>query len=286
MELEELLDKRGVEYRKTNNPNEILVSCTSGEHQDKSPSLSINLEKGLFNCWSCGFRGGMTKFLQSIGEAPSVNIESKQPYKLMKLKAKLRDKLEISYVKLPEDRRVYKDTFRGITGETLQQFGAFTTDSMNLEDYICIPVYQYGKLKFIEGRLNKDLDNQPKYFRRPDKASVKDVLFPLDKIKNINYVILVEGIYDAINMWQLGYHNTLCTFGSTNFNKTKLDMLDNRGVTRVDILMDSDASGKRAAEKIAKLLDTRNIYARIVPLPPGIDPGELTPELAGKLLKL
>ena len=41
MNLVELLDKRGIEYRRTNNPNEILISCTSGRHVDKSPSLSF-----------------------------------------------------------------------------------------------------------------------------------------------------------------------------------------------------------------------------------------------------
>ena len=44
MELVELLNKRGIEYKKTNNPSEILISCTSGLHEDKSPSLSYNLD--------------------------------------------------------------------------------------------------------------------------------------------------------------------------------------------------------------------------------------------------
>jgi hypothetical protein len=57
----ELLNKRGIEYRKTNNPTEILISCTSGEHTDKSPSLSYNLERNVFHCWSCGFSGGINK---------------------------------------------------------------------------------------------------------------------------------------------------------------------------------------------------------------------------------
>ena len=50
MDLVELLNTRGIEYKKTNNPTEILVSCTSGEHTDKSPSLSYNLEKNVFQC--------------------------------------------------------------------------------------------------------------------------------------------------------------------------------------------------------------------------------------------
>ena len=84
MDLIEVLDKRGVEYKKTNNPTEILISCTSGEHVDKSPSLSYSLEKNVFHCWSCGFSGGVTKFLESIGEVTRIPVESKQPFKIQK----------------------------------------------------------------------------------------------------------------------------------------------------------------------------------------------------------
>jgi hypothetical protein len=38
-----------------------------------------------------------------------------------------------------------------------------------------------------------------------------------------------------LNMWQLGYKNTLCIFGATNFGRKKLEILDRIGVTRVDI---------------------------------------------------
>ena len=95
MELVELLNHRGIEYRKTNNPSEILISCTSGEHTDKSPSLSYNLEKNIFHCWSCGFSGGITKFMTSIGETTRLDVDSKQPYKIKKLKDKIRNIIEI-----------------------------------------------------------------------------------------------------------------------------------------------------------------------------------------------
>lgn len=285
MDLVELLNKRGIPFKKTNNPYEILITCTSGLHTDNNASLSYNLEKHIFNCWSCGFRGGAVKFLQSIGENAIIDFDSKQPYRIKKLKEKLQAKLEVNSLKLPEDRRIYMDEFRGIEAATYREFAAFTTSEMDLTDYLCIPVYQHGKLKFIEGRLLRDLPNQPKYYRRPAKAVVSDVLFPLDKIKNTNYVILVEGIFDAINMWKIGYKNTLCIFGTTNFTKKKVDILDNMGVTRVDIMMDSDAAGQKAAEKISELLDSRNIFSRIITLPKGIDPGELTKEQAERLLR-
>ena len=285
MDLVELLDKRGVPYKKTNNPYEILITCTSGLHDDRNASLSFNLEKDIFNCWSCGFSGGINKFLKSIGEIESLDVDSKQPYKIKKLKEKLRTKIERDDIKLPDDRKLFMEEFRGIEANVYREFQAFTSNEMGLTDYVCIPVYQHGKLKFIEGRLTRDLENEPKYNRRPAKAVVSDCLFPLDKLRSTNYVILVEGIFDAINMWRLGYTNTLCIFGTTNFSKKKLQILDNIGVTRVDIMMDSDIPGQRAAEKIADLLDSRNIYSRIIKLPPGIDPGELTKEQAERVLR-
>lgn len=284
-DLKELLDTRGITYKLTNNPYEILVTCTSGEHEDKNASLAYNLEKNMFHCWSCGFGGGLTKFLASIGETVILDFESKQPYRIKKLKDKIQSKIEIHDVKLPEDRRLYSEEFKGISPATMKEFGAFVTNSMNLTGYICIPVYQFGKLRFIEGRLSKKLDNQLKYYRRPDDVSVGDVLFPLDKVKNTSYVILVEGLYDMINMWQLGYKNTLCVFGVNNFTKRKLELLDRMGVTRVDIMFDPDLAGRKGAEKVANMLDSRNIFSRIIKLPDGVDPGLLTKNLAERVLK-
>ena len=284
MELIDLLNQRGIEYRKTNNPAEILISCTSGEHVDKSPSLSYNLEKNMFHCWSCNFSGGLTKFMASIGETIVLDVDSKQPYKIKKLKDKLRKIIEIDDINLPSERKLFSGEFKGIDGKTLKEFQGFTTDQMGLTDYICFPVYQFGKLKFIEGRLAKDISGKPKYYRRPQAASVADCLFPLDKIKNTNYVILVEGIFDMLNMWQLGYHNTMCIFGATNFSRKKLEILDRIGVTRVDILMDPDAPGQMAAGKIADALDSRNIFSRNIKLPVGVDPGDINKRQAEKYL--
>ena len=284
MDLQELLDHRGIEYRKTNNPAEILIACTSGEHVDKSPSLSYNLEKNMFHCWSCNFSGGITKFMKSIGETVHIDVDSKQPYKIKKLKEKLQAVIEVDSLKLPESRILFDEDFKDINSKTLKEFRTFTTDEMNLTDYVCIPVYQFGKLKFIEGRLGKPVIDKPKYYRTPRKAPVAESLFPLDKIKNTNYVILVEGIFDMLNMWQLGYHNTLCIFGCTNFNRKKLDILDRIGVTRVDILMDPDVAGQRAANKIAELLDSKNIVSRNIVLPDGVDPGDLTQRQAERYM--
>jgi len=286
MDIREVLTDKGIPFKDTNNPYEILIQCTSGEHEDNNASLSYNLDKDIFNCWSCGFKGGSTKFLASIGVTELLESDSKQPFRIRKLKSKIEDKMLKHSVKLPLDKVMVTECFKNIHPRVLIEFGAFTTDSLGLSDYFCIPVYQFNKLRFIEGRLQyTNSDHKSKYNRRPEKAITADCLFPLDKVGNVNYVILVEGIFDMLNMWQLGYTNTLCIFGASNFSKKKVDLLDRVGVTRVDILMDPDIPGQKAAKNIEELLEKHDIFSRNILLPEGVDPGELTQAQAKAYLK-
>ena len=126
--------------------------------------------------------------------------------------------------------------------------------------------------------IGKTTENQIFTRHFADSAQIHDL------IKDKSQLILVEGLFDMLNMWQLGYHNTLCIFGCTNFSRKKLDILDRIGVTRVDILMDPDVAGQRAANKIAELLDSKNIVSRNIVLPDGVDPGDLTQRQAERYM--
>jgi hypothetical protein len=37
-------------------------------HQDQTPSLSIDIDRGLFNCFACGAKGGARKFAELVGD--------------------------------------------------------------------------------------------------------------------------------------------------------------------------------------------------------------------------
>jgi len=159
----------------------------------------------------------------------------------------------------------------------LQKFGAFTTRQHGLSDYLCFPISQYGKIRFIEGRykiLNVQSEN-PKYLRKPANAKTSDLVFPLDKVENKSHLILVEGLFDMLNLWQYGYENTVCIFGTNNFDNPKAKLLDDNGVKKCTIFMDSDQSGIRASKNISNMLEARDIETRIVNAPDGKDPGEL-----------
>jgi len=79
-----------------------------------------------------------------------------------------------------------------------------------------------------------------------------------------------------LNMWQHGFRNVLCIFGTQNFGPKKVELLDQIGITKVHLLMDGDSAGIRAAASIQKLLELNNIEVRNISLPPGRDPGDLS----------
>ena len=134
MDLVDLLNEKGINYKKSNNPSEILITCTSGEHVDKDPSLSYNLEKDMFHCWSCGFKGSKRKFLESIGISSEITFETKQAFKIQKLKNKLQKLIEANECNMPTEYRGWTQGFRGIDERTVKEFKMFTTSEMGFED--------------------------------------------------------------------------------------------------------------------------------------------------------
>ena len=277
-DLLEILTQHNVPYKKTNNPTEVLIKCTSGAHTDTNPSLSYNLEENIFHCWSCGFSGQKDKFLASIGVQAKLKLDTKQPYRIQKIKRKLKKLQEKDIIKLPNARRAARGQYKNITIEALQEFEAFFTDEYGLHDYVCVPIYQFKRLRFIEGRCRFGGKDRPKYLRRPTGATVTDVLFPLDKMKPTTEVNLVEGLFDVINLWQHGCRNALCTFGTQSFGAKKVQLLDKLGITSVQIMMDGDSAGILAAKKISDLLEKADFHTKIIQLPSYQDPGDLNPD--------
>jgi DNA primase len=281
--LEEVLTEKGIYFiTNPNKPSEISVRCFSGMHEDKNPSLSFNLEKGVFNCFSCGFKGNTQQFFSGLGVTETPQVNSKIGVRLNKLRNKLDAIRNNSEVRLPEPNIKVTHSFKGISANTLKNFEAFFTDSSGFSEYVCIPIYQHKKLRFVEGRYKvlNSTSEMPKYLRKPNGVSVSDILFPLDKITNFSHIILVEGLFDVLKLHDLGYTNSLCIFGTQNFNVEKAKLLDEYGCRKVTILMDGDASGKSAATKIQKLFDTRNIETNTITLSDGLDPGSFNAETA------
>jgi len=280
-DIEEELDKIGVKYfRSRNRPYEIQMHCFSGSHEDKDPSMNYNIIKEVFNCFSCGHRGSKRDMFAALGISVPENLLTKQGFKIEMLKHKLESKSMTKPVELPPMRVNWLTDFRGISANTMKEFEAFSTDHAGMEDYVWIPLYQMGKLIGVDGRhrlLGAEL-KKPKYIRLPRGLDLSELLFPIDKIEDKEKIILVEGMYDMLKLWDLGIKNAVTLLGANAFSYKKARVLSNYGVKHVTILMDGDAAGRKAAPIISNLLSKNFIDSSIVDLEDNIDPGVFTKE--------
>jgi len=113
----------------------------------------------------------------------------------------------------------------------------------------------------------------PKYLIYPPQAVLP--LFP-SSVKPIKgKVILVEGIFDMINLHDKGLTNAVCCFGTNNIDEDKLAILKMQNIDGVDIVFDGDEAGQSASENVKILADKVGLLARNVNLGANIDPGSL-----------
>ncbi len=86
-------------------------------------------------------------------------------------------------------------------------------------------------------------------------------------------MILVEGLFDLAVLWQAGFVNTTCAFG-THLAQTQFLQLSDYASRKVFIVFDSDPNraGQDGARSLAQRLDSVGLQVRIVDLPEGQDP--------------
>jgi DNA primase len=267
---EELLREKKIDYRISG--RDAVISCLNPEHDDSNPSMRVDKVTGIFNCFSCGYKGNLFTYFG----APASPLE----VRMHRIKEKVNKvKSETVGIQLPKDRVPWKGGgIRNISEETLAIWGAFTWNVPQFENRIIFPIRDIrGKTVALIGRSLDDF-NMNKYFIYPNGAEMP---FCPAKIKPIqNRVILVEGIFDALNLWDKGLKNTVCCFGTQQVNWVKLSLLKLQGVQGVDIMFDGDEAGVKAGEMAKGLAEQLELSARVVKLRDNIDPGNLTkPEI-------
>lgn len=101
----------------------------------------------------------------------------------------------------------------------------------------------------------------------------KGGLFSWRTVCSFPAVILVEGLFDLAVLWQAGFPNTTCAFG-THLTQAQFSQLSDRPGREVFITFDSDpnSAGQDAARSLIQRLANTGLKARIVDLPEGQDP--------------
>lgn len=264
MNVEELLNKKGLDYRPSG--GDFLVRCLNPDHEDRNPSMRIDRVLGIFNCLSCGFKGNIFHLYEEPSDKLSIQRE--------KLKRKLNEvRVNSIGLSMPEGYMPYVGGWRDIKPETYAKFGAFRSHQPEFIGRIVFPITDItGRIVVFQGRdetgtLDKKYYNYPRHVQLP--------LFP--KVEPVQgSIIIVEGIFDMLNLHDKGLENTVCIFGINSFNKEKATNLLMQGVTSLDIMLDPDDAGAEGTEEIQKVALEVGLNTRTINLPKNSDPGSLS----------
>lgn len=305
-QITDLLDNvLGVKHRQWKRDT-IMLCCPI--HVESHESCGINIDfvpedsnesLCIFNCLACHASGNMSWLLFKslpddfknlkqadafLSERYGVDVNSTLDLKGLKLK-RYED-----HQKLPPEREVIplskiapfksgKETYeyfysRGFTSQVVKDF-MIGRDLEN--ETVTVPIfYEDRKLAGVIGRFIDQSRPHNERFKIYDFKK-GNLLFPLDHFKNNgkNEIILVEGLFDAIRMHQLGYHNTLTTF-TNSITRLQAKQVRERA-DKIILMCDNDAMGRIGEAKIRKALSDLTIRSVVYP-PLGKDPCDWTEE--------
>jgi len=277
MDVKKLLEDKKLDF--TSKGRDYITKCLNPEHDDSNPSMRIDKISGLFGCFSCGFGG-------DIFELYGINKEKFIDIKVAEIRDKIQKLLSQKSIPMPIDASPFTEDFRGIKGSTYEAFGAFTTEKINsLEGRLVFPIQDIlGNIIAYQGRyMYSNLD--PKYKFYPEHTTVQ--FHPMIPKPINNSIIIVEGIFDMLNLWDKGLYNAVTSFGinlgtvKRRAKKAKVverfDMFKLQGIDTIWIMYDGDERGRVASEGLKETLkDSRKFFVDTIDLEDGMDPGELT----------
>ncbi len=267
MNVIDILNDRQIKYKEAG--KDYQIKCLNPSHDDHNPSTRVDKVTGIFHCFSCGFKGNL---FRHFGADPNfVDI------RIAQMQNKIRDVLSNKNLVMPPDAVPFCKDYRGISKHTYMEVNAFTSVAEDeYRDRLMFPLYDIrGNIKLFVGRaFHTDIEDKylfyPKHTRPP--------IFPAHPEIWKNSLIIVEGIFDVLNLRDKGYYNVITAFGTHTLLKTFKDRLDHfhiMGVNKFYIMFDGDKAGLQASTKLEDAMNSGGYNAERIEMPEGLDPGDL-----------
>ena len=286
-DFEQILLRYGVKLRGSGRQRMALCPF----HRDTKPSCSINLERRIFHCFGCGARGSVLDFVAGI-ENVSIRDAAARVEEICGFRSDgplpqpspaPRDE-KTSTGRTPSDRPLRPLSFRlsldplhpyvaerGIGREPAASFGIGYCSQGTMRGRICIPIHdECGVLVAYAGRWASDdiPEGIPKY-DLPRKFEKRRVLFNLHRVAGAEHLVIVEGYWSVFRLHTLGVP-VVALMGRTLSTEQEA-LLAESGTTRLTLLLDGDAPGRKATDELLPHL-AAHFFVRVIRLPDGAEP--------------
>ena len=176
---------------------------------------------------------------------------------------------------------------RGLTDETVAEFGLGFCKRGTMAGRVAIPIHNTeGALVGYAGRWPGEApDKRPKY-KLPEGFKKMSEVFNLHRAlreADGTPLIVVEGFFDVMKLWQFGWRRTVSLMGS-HLSATHERLLAEAGSCGIILLLDEDDAGRTGRAK-ALLRLAMKVFVTVIPLPrEGAQPDHLTEDELRTLL--
>jgi DNA primase len=269
------LDYMGIKVNASISTKSVFVRCPF--HIDKTPSLSVSLDKGICRCFSCK-RGGSieTFFREYIGESLYKVLDI--PYDEFSNSPLTPKKkyIEPNYDNLDKDVVIkiegtistYKDAAlylrkRAIPFSIAEELGFQFLERGRVnkslwQNRLLIPVFEKGQLISIEGRTVCGEEPKCKY----PKGSSVNTLYQIDKLDTQKPLYLVEGLMDVITLRKYPeFKNSTSMFGAA-LTPRQLHLL--KRFKEVIVIPNNDKAGRN---NLLQYQEANLSNVKVLPLP-------------------
>lgn len=260
------ISRLGLKSKTTITPNthQVMVSCPF--HKDKSPSMGIDVLRGVAHCFSCSWSGSIEKLYKELTNGnlrkelgylddPFTSFSTSLNFQYITGDTKLKD------IYINADLSLMRDAYtdptcaaylrkRGIPEPVAKSMGFKYADDIlinnnRFRNRLLIPVYEDGRLISIEGR--RILDNDETKVLYPRNSSV-NTLFDVDNLDTTDTLYAVEGLMDlAVLRTSSVFKNSTSIFGA-NITRRQIELF--KRFPKIVYIPDSDAAGEKTVEKL------------------------------------
>jgi len=265
----------GEEY--STRKKQFKINCFQDGCGDTSGNLEVNLEQGVFHCWRCDYSGNVRKLLRDyLGYVPEELDEEFLSFDdLTSLQPDYEPEIQkdVKYVQLPKEFcPLWIEKKLSLIGQKALEYATsrlsmdeirnYRVGYCGLGDYrwrIIIPSFENGKVVYFIGR---DFMGQKLRYKNPIKSELgvgsDDVVFNIDKARELGRAVICEGVFDAIRVGEDG----VALFGSDLSDHQMLKLAD---IQKIYVLLDRDMIKKAAV--IAERFDELNRSVHLVVMP-------------------